>query len=318
MNKQKFLTSGLIVALFAFISCALWGSAFPCVKIGYKMLDIGAEDTSSQILFAGIRFTIAGIMVILFSSFRERHLVAPSKKEIPKVMALSFFQTILQYLLFYIGLAHTSGVKASVIIGSNVFVAIMISSLVFRREKLTLRKIAGCAAGFAGIVIINIPDGGFDRNFTLTGEGFMFISTFSYAFSSVLMKKYSVSSNPVMMSGWQFLFGGAVMALSGAVSGGVFAPESVSAVVMLLYLAFISAAAYSLWAMLLQYNPVSRVSVYGFINPVIGVILSAVLLKEGESLGYRAVIALLLVCAGIFIVNGRIKQNKKAEAGSTE
>lgn len=291
----------------AFISCALWGSAFPCVKIGYKMLGIEASDTASQILFAGVRFIIAGIMVIVYSSIREKRFLTPSGGEIPKVMALSFFQTILQYLLFYIGLAHTTGVKSAVIIGSNVFVAIMISSLVFRLEKLTVRKVAGCIAGFSGIVLINLPQGGFDFSFSLTGEGFMFLSTFSYAFSSVLMKKFSVSCNPVMMSGWQFLFGGAVMAASGAAFGGSFTADTVQAAAMLLYLAFISAAAYSLWAMLLQYNPVSKVSVYGFINPVIGVLLSALLLDEGDSLGIKAVIALLLVCLGIFIVNGRIK-----------
>lgn len=289
----------------AFISCALWGSAFPCVKIGYRMLNIGASDTASQILFAGIRFVIAGIMVIIYSSIREKKFLAPSKKEIPKVMALSSFQTIIQYLLFYIGLARTTGVKSAVIIGSNVFVAILISSLLFRLEKLTLRKVAGCIAGFAGIVLINLPKGGFDFSFTLTGEGFMFLSTFSYAFSSVLMKKYSETCNPVMLSGWQFLFGGAVMALAGAVTGGGFAVSTVSAGAMLLYLSFISAAAYSIWATLLQYNPVSKVTVYGFINPVIGVLLSALLLHEGDSLGIKAVLALLLICTGIFIVNGK-------------
>jgi len=295
----------------AFISCALWGSAFPCVKIGYRMLNIGASDTASQILFAGIRFVIAGIMVIIYSSIREKKFLAPSKKEIPKVMALSSFQTIIQYLLFYIGLARTTGVKSAVIIGSNVFVAILISSLLFRLEKLTLRKVAGCIAGFAGIVLINLPKGGFDFSFTLTGEGFMFLSTFSYAFSSVLMKKYSETCNPVMLSGWQFLFGGAVMAAAGAVFGGSFAVSTVSAGAMLLYLSFISAAAYSIWATLLQYNPVSKVTVYGFINPVIGVLLSALLLHERDALGFRAVIALLLVCAGIFIVNGKKDNNQK-------
>lgn len=309
-SRENFLTRNLVVAFMAFISCALWGSAFPCVKIGYKMLDIASSDTASQILFAGVRFTVAGIMVIIYSSIRERRFLAPAKSEIPKVMALSSFQTIIQYLLFYIGLAHTSGVKSAVIIGSNVFVAIVISSLLFRLEKLTFRKIAGCIAGFSGIVLINLPKGGFDPGFSLTGEGFMFLSTFSYAFSSVLMKKYSVTSNPVMLSGWQFLFGGIVMSAAGGFAGGQFSLNTFSAGAMLFYLAFISAAAYSIWATLLQYNPVSKVSVYGFINPVIGVLLSAVLLNEGDALGIKAVFALLLVCLGIFIVNGKVKEAK--------
>lgn len=309
-NREDFLRKNVIVCLLAFISCALWGSAFPCVKIGYRLFDISSDDTASQILFAGIRFTIAGIMVIAYSSISAKKLLVPSKSEIPKVTALSFFQTILQYILFYIGLAHTSGVKASVIIGSNVFVAVVVSCLIFRLEKLTGRKIAGCLAGFAGIVIINLPKGGFDMNFRLNGEGFMFLSTFSYSFSSVLMKKYSVSCNPIMMSGWQFLIGGIVMSATGLAAGGSSTVPSVAALIMLIYLAFISAAAYSLWATLLKYNPVSKVAVYGFINPVIGVFLSALILKEGDELGIKALISLVLICTGIYIVNVKTDKTK--------
>ena len=73
---------------------------------------------------------------------------------------------------------------------------------------------------------------------------------------------------------------------------------------MLIYLALVSAVAYSLWGMLLKYNPISRVAVFGFMNPVFGVILSAWLLREGaQSLGPVSLVSLVLVCAGIYIVN---------------
>lgn len=284
----------------------LWGSAFPCVKIGYKMLGIAADNTASQILFAGYRFSLAGLLVIIAGSIAQKKILVPKVNEIPKVMALSAFQTIIQYLLFYIGLANTTGVKASVIIGSNVFIAVIVSSLIFHLEKLSLNKAIGCIIGFAGIIIINISGGEFDMNIRLTGEGFMFISTFSYAFSSVLMKKYSKSVNPVMMSGWQFLFGGIVMSLMGIISGGKVIIDSAPEWNMLFYLAFISAVAYSLWAVLLKYNPVSKVAVYGFMNPVIGVILSALLLNEGQqAFGFKGIISLFLVCIGIYVVNFR-------------
>ena len=64
-----------------------------------------------------------------------------------------------------------------------------------------------------------------------------------------------------------------------------------SAAALLIYMAMISAVAYSLWGMLLKYNPVSKVTVFGFMNPVIGVILSALLLNETESLGVSSVLA---------------------------
>ena len=64
-----FLTKTPVVITFALICCALWGSAFPCIKIGYRMFAVGGNDTASQILFAGIRFLLAGLMVILICSF---------------------------------------------------------------------------------------------------------------------------------------------------------------------------------------------------------------------------------------------------------
>ncbi len=311
-QKNTILTKNIVVCLLALVCCALWGSAFPCVKIGYRMLGIKADDISNQILYAGIRFTIAGLMVILSGSIMNKKILIPNKSEIHKVVLLSTFQTIIQYILFYIGLAHTSGVKASIIIGSNVFIAVIVSGLIFRLEKVSINKIVGCIIGFAGIIIININGGGLNMNFRLTGEGFMFISTFSYSFSSVLMKKYSSSSDPVMLSGWQFLFGGIIMSAISLVSGGKINIAADGGLIMLLYLSFISAAAYSLWAILLKYNPVSKVAVYGFMNPVIGVILSALLLDEGkQASGVNAIIALLFVCIGIYIVN--FSQQKRQE-----
>ena len=85
--------------------------------------------------------------------------------------------------------------------------------------------------------------------------------------------------------------------------GGRLEVISAPGVAMLLYLAMVSAVAYSLWGMLLKYNPISKVAVFGFMNPVFGVILSALLLQEADSLGVMCIAALGLVCVGIYIVN---------------
>ena len=85
--------------------------------------------------------------------------------------------------------------------------------------------------------------------------------------------------------------------------GGRLEVISAHGVAMLLYLAMVSAVAYSLWGMLLKYNPISKVAVFGFMNPVFGVILSALLLQEADSLGVMCIAALGLVCVGIYIVN---------------
>lgn len=302
MNKN-ILTKSWVVILIAFICSALWGTAFSGVKIGYDKFGIEAADWSSQMIFAGTRFAIAGIMTILAGSLAAKKLLLPTKSSIPKIAMISLFQTVLQYFFYYIGLAHTTGVKAAVIVAAKVFAAILISSLIYRLEKLTMRKIIGCILGFSGIIIINMNGLKSGLNFSLLGDGFILISTIANGFSSVLIKKYSSNENPVLLSGWQFLFGGLIMAIIGLACGGNIGNITVNSVAILLYLAFVSAAAYSLWAMLLKYNPVSKVSVFGFMNPVCGVVISSIVLKESDSLGIHALAALVLVCLGIFIVN---------------
>ena len=313
--KSNILQKTPVAALLALFCSALWGSAFPCVKIGYDLFGIDKASTPSIILFAGVRFFIAGIMVIIIGSIIHKKPLVPKPAEIPKVMLLSLFQTILQYLFFYIGLANTSGVKSSVIEGMSVFVCILVSALIFRLEKLTLAKITGCILGTAGIIAINL-DSSLVSDINFTGDGFILISTVAYAISSVLIKRFSADTDTMMLSGWQFLFGGAVMSVIGLLLGGRFeyGKIGVEAVLMLMYLAFISACAYSIWSLLLKYNPVSKIAVFGFMNPVCGVLLSAVLLGETEqAFRLEAAAALVLISAGIFIVN-RFNEHTKNES----
>ena len=150
--KEELFKKTPVVLLGALICCALWGSAFPCIKLGYQYMNINAADTAAQILYAGCRFTLAGVLAIIIGSLLQKKLLYPDMAAIPKVLWLSLLQTVLQYLFFYIGLAHTTGVKASIVEGMNVFVAILVAGYLFRQEKVTAPKMAGCLIGFAGVV----------------------------------------------------------------------------------------------------------------------------------------------------------------------
>lgn len=285
------------------LCCFLWGSAFPCVKIGYAIFDIKSDETFSQILFAGSRFFTAGIMTVIINSLFQKKFVYPDVKALPCIFKLSLFQTILQYMCFYVGLAGSTGSKSSIITASNVFFTIVISSLIFRQEKLTLNKILGCLIGFLGIIIINIHDG-FKWDFNLRGDGFIVLSAIFYAVSSALTKHYSKKYDPVMLCGWQFVVGGGVMIIIGYALGGRFDILNLKGCFMLLYLSLLSAVAFSVWSILLKHNSVSKVSVYGFMNPVFGVVLSALLLSETEIISIpKAIIALVFITIGIITVN---------------
>ena len=275
MKKEKLLTNGWVVAIGAIISCALWGSAFPCIKIGYKLLNIAADDVSTQILFAGVRFTLAGVLSIVFESIIERRVLLPKKSSIGNILKLCMMQTVIQYLFFYVGLAHSSGVTGSIITGTNSLLTILIACFIFRQEKMTLPTMIGCVVGLAGVVVANLGGGSIGTQMHLNGEGFVFIAALFYAISSIYLKKYSQQDDPVMLSGYQFLVGGLILSVLGFATGGRLSGFTLQSSLLLLYLGFLSAMAYALWGILLKYNPVSRVAIYGFTNPVIGVLLSA-------------------------------------------
>lgn len=300
-TKKQFFKNPVIVALVALFCCALWGSATPFIKIGYQLM-LPSSSVASTILFAGIRFTLAGIITILIYSIAAKKMLFPKKSSWGSVVKIACFQTIIQYIFFYIGLSNTSGVKGTIASGSGAFFSMLIACLIFKQEKISFRKIFACIIGFAGIILINLN--GLDFNMNFTGDAFVLFSAISYAVSSVLMKRYSEDESPVILSGYQFILGGIIMILLGLLMGGSIVVSSINAVLVLLYLACLSAAAYALWGILLQHNPVSKVTIYTFMTPVFGVILSNLMLTEQSNVSpLNLVFTLVLICSGIILLN---------------
>ncbi len=294
-----------VYSLLAIFCCFLWGSAFATIKVGYELFRI--EGTGSQILFAGMRFVLAGVYVIAALCVKNKRLVYPKFKSLGMVCKISLCQTFLQYIFFYVGLAGTTAVKASLLDGASVFFAIIISSVIFRMEKLTVRKITACIVGFAGIFLININGLSPDIN---SGDIMLLISSVAYASSSVLIKRYSQSEDPVIISGYQFVIGGVLLCAVGLMLGGEVNTVTFKGILILMYLAFISAAAYSIWGILLKYNPVSKISVFSFTIQIFGVVISRIVLAEDITASIFTYIAsLVLICGGIYILNRKAEDD---------
>ena len=311
IDGKKLFTNPLFIVLAATLCCALWGSATPFIKMGYLvMFPEGKPDLQSTILFAGIRFALAGLITVIIYSIARRKVLYPKPENIGIVSIVALFQTVIQYFFFYVGLANTSGEKGTIISGSSSFFAILISSLIFRQEKLTVKKVIACIIGFAGIIAVNLN--GLDLNMNLMGDGFVLFSAISLAVSSVLIKRFSGREDPVVISGYQFMLGGAVMVIVGLSLGGRVDLSSFRGVAILIYLSFLSAVAYALWGVLLKYNAVSRVTIFSFLTPVFGVILTKIMLPESGSVSpVSMLIALALVCIGVFLLNFKYEKAKK-------
>ena len=309
-DVTKVFTRPIIIVLGALLCCALWGSATPFIKTGYKvMFEGGKPNVPSTILFAGIRFAAAGFITIALYSIARKKVLYPKRENYGKVAVIAAFQTCIQYFFFYIGLANTSGAKGTIISGSSSFFAIFISSLIFKQEKLTAKKVIACIVGFAGIIAVNLDGLDFSMNFT--GDAFVLFSAMSLAFSSVLIKIFSKSEDPVVISGYQFMLGGTVMIIVGLIAGGKIDHFDLTGAAILVYLSFLSAIAYALWGMLLKFNPVSKVTIFSFMTPVFGVLLTKLMLPEESTVKIiNLLISLVLVCAGVFMLN-YVKPTKK-------
>lgn len=295
---ENILKKSSIRCILALLCCALWGSAFPCIKIGYEWLEI--KTVGSQILFAGYRFFLAGIITFFVACVLEKRIIKLKKASVPYILGIGFLQTTLQYVFFYIGMSHVTGTKGSIINASSAFVSILLAHFMIKGERMTWKKGAGCLVGFAGVLIINL--GGLSGGFSVMGEGMIILCTTIYGASSVLMKLIAHRGTPMAITAYQLLFGGAVLVLIGFAAGGHVTGFDGKSILLLIYMALISAIGFSIWTALLKYNPVGKIAVFGFSIPVFGVILSALLLGE-QIWSLKNLTALLCVSIGIIIVN---------------
>ena len=226
-------------------------------------------------------------------------------------MGLGFLQTTVEYVFFYIGMSNITGTKGSIINGSSTFFAILLAHFLVKDERLTWKKTLGCIIGFAGVVLVNI-DGFAGGGISFMGEGMMLISTAAYGASSTIVKLISHRGTPMAITAYQLMFGGFLIIVIGLISGGHIEGFEMKSVMLLAYMVFISAAAFSLWTALLKYNPVGKVTIYGFCIPVFGVIMSGIFLGE-NIFSIESLAALVCVCAGIIIVD---RQDEGEENGN--
>ncbi|MDR0881811.1 MAG: DMT family transporter [Candidatus Adiutrix sp.] len=302
MKSPNYLTDQRVVIGLALTACLLWGSAFPGVKAGYRLFHIQPGDTAAQLLFAGCRFTLAGLLLLLFGLVSGRKIFDLEVPDYFRLAALGLIMTTLQYFFFYLGLARVSGVKGAILTGASTFFYVGLAHLAFKNEPLRPRVILGCLAGLAGVVAVNLGAAGLDFSFSLGGEGYMVLAALVSALGGIYGKITSRQLDSVVMTAWQLTIGGLLLTLLGLGQGGaVTAGAGPLAWALLLYLSLLSSAAFALNATLLKYNPVSLVTVVQFSIPVFGAGLSALFL--GESLWeWKNLAALAGVSLGIYLV----------------
>lgn len=285
------------------ILCALgWSLAYPFIKLGYGELQIDSADLGSKILFAGIRFFAAGLLVLAFSAVQKRKL-AITRKEVPWLTLFALVNTALHYLFSYIGLSYIPSARSTILDSMGSFFLIILSGLFLEDDTFSVKKIAGCLLGFCGILTISItPGGGLFSGISFLGDGMILLNACCAAGGGILTRFISKKMDMMTATGYGMSAGGLMLLLVGLMVG-VRQPWNLSlwGVTILFVLVLISAVCFGIYNMLLANHPISKVAIYNSLIPVFGVMFSSLLLREPFSWQY--ILAAGLTAAGVYVVN---------------
>ena len=298
--QNKFYTT--VIAIFCNI---LWGSAFPVLKIVYPIMNIAGDDIGQNIIFISFRFFIAAVLLFIYALTTKLPLFKITTKDIESLVVLGLCSTTFQYFFFNIGVANTNGIKASILGQVGIFFSIIISHFIYKNDRITPPKVIGLIFGFIGLIVVNLGQhtGGL-LSFSLFAEGFMIIAGIVSAIAMIMAKKIGSHLHPIVMCAWQMLFGSILLFFVGLGLGG--RPEELVftslSIMLLFYLALLSAVAFGLWYYILQFRKVGEISLFKFIVPISGSLLTA-LFVPNEPILLVHIIGLTFVCVGIVVVN---------------
>lgn len=299
-NKTSIFQRPAWVVTFALTAAIAWGWAYPLIKLGFQEFGITAEKTGNKILFAGIRFALSGLIILLIAQATHRNFKVKHNRNWLYILLFSLMNTTLHYAFFYIGLSHSNGSRAAILNSVGVFILVLLACIFFKSDKLTLRKAIGCIIGFIGILILNTGNGE-SGQFTLAGDGMIILNALCSAFAGLMTRGLSQRVDVFVGTGYSLGIGGALLIVTGMFSGASLPQITLFGVVILSLLICISTLGFALYNKLLSCNPVGKVAIFNSLIPIVGSITSCLCLHEPFYAKY--LLAAMLATIGIYIIN---------------
>ena len=294
------------VALLAFIAAFSWGWAFPLVKLGFAEYGITQDMTASKMLFAGLRFGLAGIIILLIAATTGRSF--SYKSTAPKgsfsnalfLLLFALMNTTLHYACFYIGLSYSQGARAAILNSMSVFTLVILACIFFKSDKMTYRKMLGCVVGFAGILTLNMGNQE-SGAFTLLGDGLIILNALCGAFAGLLTRGVNKRIDVFVGTGYSLAVGGFLLIIPSLLMGATLPHITLWGVCILALLVGISTIGFALYNKLLTCNPIGKVAIWNSLIPVVGALTSCICLHETFYAKY--IWAAGLATIGIYIIN---------------
>ncbi|MBR5469146.1 MAG: DMT family transporter [Paludibacteraceae bacterium] len=288
------------VMLFAIIAATAWGWAYPLIKLGFKEFAITQEMTSSKMLFAGIRFTISGLIILTIARTSHRSFNTKNHLGWLYIITFALINTTFHYTFFYIGLSHSEGARAAILNSSGTFILVLLACALFKSDRLTFQKIIGCTIGFSGIIALNIENGT-NSNFTFMGDGMIILNALCSAFAGLMTRGLSQRIDIFVGTGYSLAIGGIMLIIPGILFGGTLSVITFNGIIILTLLICISALGFTLYNKLLSCNPVGKVAIFNSLIPIVGALTSCLCLNE--PFYWKYLIAALLATTGIYVIN---------------
>jgi drug/metabolite transporter (DMT)-like permease len=286
--------------VFALTAAIAWGWAFPLIKVGFNDFGITPDMTGSKMLFAGIRFAVAGLIVLSVARSSGRSFKTNKMSDWCFIIAFTLMNTTLHYFFFYIGMSHSEGSRAAILNSLSTFLVVLLACACFRSDRLTSRKILGCSVGFSGILALNLG-GAESGQFSWLGDGMIILNAFCSAMANLMTRRLSRMVDVFVGTGYSLSIGGMLLIISGLYFDGTLPNINMSGILCLMLLICISALGFTLYNKLLSLNPMGKVAIYNSLIPIVGAITSCLCL--GEIFHAKYALAGGLATLGIYIIN---------------
>lgn len=305
MKKSNKLNK-LALILPAAFCCFLWATAIPTLKISYTLLEIPKDDIFNRLVLAGIRFLLAGTLIGIYIFIKEKRVIILKGSQWKTVFIFGLLNTTLLYMFFYTGIANTGAIKSVLIDTSKPLFVVILAHFLTQDDKINTNKIIGLIIGFAGILLANIESavgGGLNLDISFIGEGTLILSSVAYAFAVIYGKRAMQTISSVVLNMYQMILGSTILLVVGLIGAGGFnLTFNLQSLLLLIYSAFLSAIAFVIWYRLIHKYSASSVTVYMFLVPIFGSIISSTIFPD-ENISIFVLLSIVFMVTSIKLVN---------------